>query len=185
MDKQTFNEKMETVSKILGYQWKPYEERGDNYGHLTSSGQIKISAGNADYKLKGRIQFSSCYPQSKNGYPQWSYGDKIEITVSADKTPEQISRDIEKRFLPTYLKNLQIVIEKTQKADKYDADKLAAIKKVADHLQIEISENRDRLNIYPEIKEVYHIEAYSDTEVKFEVKTTPEKAIEIMDLFKK
>jgi hypothetical protein len=185
MEKQAFNHKMEAIAKCLGYQWELYKERGDNYGHLIGSDQIKISAENGDYKLKGRIQFSSCYPQPKSGYAEYDYRDRIEITVSVDKTSEQIARDIQKRFLPAYLTNLQIIFERTQKSDKYEADKLATIKKVADHLQVEVPKDRDRLSIFPDMKEIYHIEAYSDTEVKFEIKTTPERAIEIIEILKK
>ena len=108
---------------------------------------------------------------------------KTEITVARTKTCEQISRDVQKRFLPTYLINLREVNGKIQEVECYEAKKSAIIKKVADYLGEEV---RNNSQIFPEkIKEIYKIEGESDEFVRFEVqRCTPEKAIKVIELLK-
>ena len=65
----------------------------DNEGH-----QIDISA------RDGRLTISGIYPRARNVYDCLPYNrQRPHITVSRDKTPQQIAHDIARRFWPAYV----------------------------------------------------------------------------------
>ena len=181
MEKQIFNEKMKEVAELLGYTYEEKDDTWSNHGYLIGQSEIKISVRNDNYSHRGRIAFSSIYPRGKGGY--WAYSrDAIEITVAESKTPKQITRDIQKRFLPVYLENLKKVIEANQQADDYEARKLATIKKVADYLGEEIKADW----IYPTVEEIYKIQSDGNGFLQLEIRhCTPEKAIDIIEVLRK
>lgn len=181
MEKAEFNEKMEAVAGLLSLTWAAQADPWTLHGYLVGQSQIKISARNDDYSHKGRIAFFSFYPRGKSNYG-YSSGH-IEITVAEDKTPEQITKDLQRRFLPAYLENLKKVIEANQQADDYETWKLATIKKVADYLGDKIGDNN---SIYPAIKEIYRIRPDGGGYLQFEIRQcTPEKVIEIIEILRK
>ena len=178
MERQSFSEKMRKVAELLNYNWDESDAWG-NHGYLVGLYGVKILVRSDDFR--NRIRFSPVFPSRVEKC--YFIDNKTEITVAGTKTCEQISRDVQKRFLPTYLINLQEVNGKIQEAKCYEAKKLATIKKVADYLGEEV---RNNSQIFPgRIKEIYKIESESDEFVGFEVQCcTPGKAIKVIELLK-
>lgn len=84
----------------------------------------------AHYMHKGRIFVSGSWPRTAGG--DQITGDDVvswddrkagkgrpSITVSQDKTPEQIAKDIERRLLPLYVPLFKLVAERVRKQDDY------------------------------------------------------------------
>ncbi len=161
-----------------GWTWNnlDHEERpmkGD--GYLIGPNDEKISV---RYDIwHNRISISSVYPHNRS-----SYGKAINITVSPTKTPKQIARDLEKRFLHLYLPELAAHRDRIKKADEYEANKTAMMQKIADYLGVEIHE---RGNLYPlHVMEVYCIEPQNEDTVKFSVECSAEQAIKVFEVLK-
>ena len=178
MERQSFNEKMRKVAELLNYNWEE-SDSWDDYGYLVGLYGVKISVRRDSFR--NRIRFNPVFPGV--GENCYIIDNKTEITVAGTKTGEQISRDVQKRFLSTYLINLQEMNRKSQEVKCYEAKKSATIKKVADYLGKEV---RNNSQIFPEkIKEIYKIEGESDEFVRFKVqRCTPEKAIKVIELLK-
>ena len=170
MSKNQFNEKMIEVAKILGMTWEGGLSKWNTSGNFRGENQVNIWARNA----KGKINFSSCYPTKV------MYRDRVEIGVSEDKTPEQIAKDIQRRFLPTYLVNLKEAKAQIEVHNNYEAAKQANIEKIATYFGEQLWEGRTC--IYPKVKEIDKIEALNDCLIKFTVEGSPELAIQIIEL---
>ena len=79
----------------------------------------------------GRLTISGIWPTDARGYPhtpQYPYGESI--TVSLDKSPEQIARDLTRRFLPAYLPLWEEQKRKAKDSDKYVAEKARALARI-------------------------------------------------------
>ncbi len=193
MEKQAFYSKMNEVAKGLGMKMEEYPERYDNFCYLVGEDEIKICVSNGDYpkNAESKLRIYSSYPHSKTR-ALWSHEHNIEIGVSSTKTPEQIAHDIERRFLPAYLTNLEIIKAWNKRDDDYIEGKANTIKKVADHFGWELA-GQDKNLCYTQFMDenekdpfegLHRVEAYDDKKVRFEIIVTPEKAIEIIDLLK-
>ena len=189
MEKEVFSEKMKSVANILGYQWELKQEWSNNAGYLIGPNQAKIWVRNDEYVIKERIEFNPCYPETQKGrfgkvYQRYDEKGRMKITVSENKTPEQIARDIQKRFLPPYLEKLQKAVIHIQKIDEYETKKMACLKKVADYLGEDVATpSLKNPRIYSSsVKGLYVITADSNMMIRFEVEVTPEKAIEIIKI---
>ena len=177
MSKNQFNKKMTEVAKILGLTWEGRTDTWNNSGHLTGENQVKIWVNSKEGSQK--ISFGSCYPSKV------LYRDRVEIGVSEDKSPEQIAKDIQRRFLPTYLVNLKEAKAQIEVHSNYEAAKQANIELVATPFGYDLC-GHDRDTIWPwDIKEISKIKAYTDKTVKlFEVECSPDLAIRIINLVK-
>ncbi len=80
--------------------------RWNKWAHFIGSDGQEIRVQNGDYKTKGRFDFSGCFPRNERGEYQ-HYGTAPSITVTVEKSPEQIARDIERRLMPEYLLKLK------------------------------------------------------------------------------
>ncbi|MEK7182642.1 MAG: hypothetical protein AAB694_00585 [Patescibacteria group bacterium] len=185
MDKQQFSEKIETVASILGLTWCPKKDWSDNTGELKGLGEVDIWVRNGGYQEAEKIMFSSVYPRDNKGQERSNSGQGVTIRVSETKAAEQIARDIQRRFLPEYLKNLIIVQGWIADLNQSYSQKAANLKQIADHFGLEIRENNREGVIYYSAPGIYSIEAYNATLVRMEkVDCTPEQAITIIELLK-
>ena len=178
MSKNQFNKKMTEVAKILGLTWEGRTDTWNNSGHLTGENQVKIWVNSKEGSQK--ISFGSCYPCKV------LYRDRVEIGVSEDKTPEQIAKDIQRRFLPAYLVNLKEAIAQIEVHNTYEVAKQANIEKIATYLGEELREgvNGRKDRFYSHTESISAVEAYTDKTVKFTVEFSPDKAIRIIELLK-
>jgi len=193
MEKQAFYSKMNEVAKSLGMKMEEYEERYDNFCYLVGDNEIKLCISNGNYpkNAESKLKIYPSYPRAKSG-SLWSRDHNVEINVSSVKTSEQIARDIQKRFLPAYLTNLEIIKKWNKESDDYQENKANAIKEVADHFKWELTgQDKDRCyvpfvneNEKDEFKGLYQIKAYDAENVKFELKVSPQMAIRIIELLR-
>jgi len=133
------NEKTRTlilaVCKILKF--TPVEKKDDSWHYVymdAKKGEESIHFSSGGYQMKDRIRISGSFPRTEKGesVDPYRYGEKRhEITVSLAKTPQQIARDIERRFLPRYRELFGGVVERVNKSNQYArtcAKNLEAIK---------------------------------------------------------
>ena len=105
------------------------ERDGDgNADSFRLNGDERVHIGYNSWGAKGhRLHISGCWPRSKipGDNSQFTHRDvdyKSEspsITVDANKSAEQIKRDIERRFLPAYRTLLAKCLEARDRHDQY------------------------------------------------------------------
>lgn len=194
MEKQAFYSKINEVAKVLGMTMEEYPERYDNFCYIVGENEVKICVSNGNYpkNAESKLRIFSSYPRAQKGGALWDHRHNIEINISSSKTPEQIAHDIERRFLPAYLTNLEIIKKSNKQNDDYIEGKANTIKRVSDHFGWELT-GQDKNFFYPPTIEeneidpfegLHRVEAYDDQKVRFELTVTPEKAIEIIELLK-
>ncbi len=186
METQEFKDKVTKVGEILKMQieFATDEDMHWNKRAYLIQDQRKIGIVNGDYQGKDKFHIFGVFPTTKKDGQRTYYGGDISINVSDTKTPEQIARDIERRFLPAYLPALEQSITQVLKANTYDQKRQANIQKMADYLGVEVRENL--IYVYNKNKGLNStIKAYGEDTVNFELEVTPEMAIKIFDLLKK
>ena len=185
MDKQQFNKKMLEVANILTLAWHLKEEWTSDAGELKGSNDVHIWVRSGGYQETGKIKLSSIYPHNNKGQDCARVDQRVEIRVAETKTPEQIARDIQRRFMPCYLQNLALVQKWVTSANKYADQKNNNIKQIADHFGFEVRPDGQEGVIYPNVEGIYSIQAYTTTLVCLEkVTCTPDLAIKIIELLK-
>ena len=185
MDKQQFGEKMLEVGNILGLSWHLKEEWSDNVGELKGPGDVCAWVRNGGYQNKEKIKVFGDYPRDNKGQGQANTDQRVQISVSETKTPDQIARDIQRRFLPDYLKNLAIVQGWIAEINQATDQKAANLQQIADHFGFQIRENNREGVIYHSVEGIYSIQAYSADLVRMEqVDCTPGQAIRIIEILK-
>ena len=191
MKKQGFIEKIKPVADILGYTMTMPEESYQNQAKLTQ-GNIVINIRNGGYQSEHKISISGSYPKDCHDGISYHGLKNPHINCADSKTPEQIARDIQKRFLPAYLEDLQKVIEMNTKTQQYADARYQIIKTLADLLGVE--PEKDHRNEYslrlPSQLYYRHcglqkIEVdYYGTRVDLKLELTPEQAIKVLTLLK-
>jgi hypothetical protein len=140
--REEIERKEKTTTLILGVlkilKFTPVEKEKDDLSYHVyldgENGQESIHLYSGGYQMKERIRISGNFPRTERGesVELYRYGEKRhEITVSITKTPEQIARDIQRRFLPRYRELLGGVVERVNKTNQYArtcAQNLLAIK---------------------------------------------------------
>jgi hypothetical protein len=77
-----------------------------------------------------RIEISVGYDDL---WSYWDHKDAIhKITVSADKTPAQIARDIERRLLPHYEHRFRAALERRKAREREIMDRWATVREIAE-----------------------------------------------------
>lgn len=89
------------IAAVMGYE---IDESWDAYGTMIKKGVISLHISSDRYKT-GRLRISGNLAGMHPYLPYQS--DTDEISVNINKSPESIARDIERRCLPIYLKNLE------------------------------------------------------------------------------
>ena len=117
------------------------ERDGDgNADSFRLNGDERVHIGYNSWGAKGhRLHISGCWPRSKipGDNSQFTHRDvdyKSEspsITVDANKSAEQIKRDIERRFLPAYRALLAKCLEARDRHDAYIHDCNATARTIA------------------------------------------------------
>lgn len=185
MTKQEFISKIQKVADILGYEMTVPEESFNNQAELKKD-NIWIHIRNGGYQNQNKITISGSYPRDchNQGYSH----KNLSIGCSQDKTAEQIARDIQKRFLPTYLENLQMVIE-TNKTIQRSADtKHHTIKALADFLGIpsyKDHNNEYSLPIWNVLPGLRSLEvSYDGTEINMKLELTLDQTLQVLAILK-
>lgn len=188
-DIQKLDEKVKEVGAHLGLKFdEEYpltRENGWNYYAHLKNGHAFLTFQYGGYHHPNRWEVSGGFPSYK-GQSTGPYGKNFSITLSGEKTPEKIAKDIKSRLMLGYLPALEKAEKALAEAIKYHTGKLESIRKVARFLGVD-EPTEDRQVIYPSsnipgLAGVYKIESYDENEIKFEVKTTPEKTIKILTL---
>lgn len=183
MEKETFIEKLSKVAKILGYRFSI----NDNFAELKQE-DISIWIENGAYSSRDKIHIWGSYPVDYHG-DYSSYGIReISINCSPNKTPEQIARDIQRRFLPIYLENLQKTLEHNKTIQENADKKYHAVKILAGLLgkaPAKDHKNHYTINGYNTIDCLRDLEISHDgSEIGMELKLSLNKAVRILRVLK-
>jgi len=107
-----------SIAAALGWSVEQPHEGSANYFRLISPDGVVISMSIGGYAFKGRISFGCAYPWHQTdqyGGTRHTFQRDFDrslaynvapwdgITVADTKSPEQIAKDINRRFLPVYL----------------------------------------------------------------------------------
>lgn len=143
MTQEQFQTLAETVAKQLGY----VVEDCDNFRRAGDDTQCKIKDPNSDkafyfyyggWKNEGRLKAYGIYPRNHKGQLDTSGLEHTSITMSPAKTPEQIAKDLQRRFFPEYNSNYDTVVERNRRALEYDQEKDYMLEIVAKALGVNI-----------------------------------------------
>ena len=111
------------VCKVSGFTPEMKNDDSWNYACVNAhKGDESLYFTSCGYPLKDRIAISGNFPRTDKGerIDPYEYNEeRHEISVSIAKTPEQIARDIERRFLPRYRELLRRVKEKVAQSNEY------------------------------------------------------------------
>jgi hypothetical protein len=150
----------------------------------------------ASGKDKNRISISGVWPHRKAHtqvvpsalYPQQ---EAPSITVSADKTPEQIAGDIEKRFLPVYLPMWEACYQRGQELNAAEDKELSAKEEITAVLDCKLSDRErepgNRIGRYSSLPgSMYIQDIYVGTgTVSLDIRSIPhDLAIKVLKLLK-
>lgn len=175
--KEEFLKKTEDIGAYLNLKPEPVTW---NYNaiYLMGENNIKIFIRETRH---GIIEISGIYPRTKKGELLVTHNIKKPlISASLKRNAIDIARDIQRRFMPLYLQALEQVVMRNKEYDDYTDKKVNNIKKIAEHFGFDYNENR----ALTRLQSVYCVESYNEKNVKFEVITTPEIAIKIIELLK-
>ena len=132
---EDFHAKVHRIATALFYKVlvdpepNKYEHRA---GLRSEAGDEGLSISNGGYSYKDRIVVRGYYPPDFKGHYHTSGRDQpSDITDAETKTAEEIVRDIKRRFLPAYLKQLQEVRQRNTEAKASFDFKESALKRLA------------------------------------------------------
>ena len=184
---KVMDDRVREIGKHLGMELDEKEcakERYWNYLANLKNGNKVICLSTGQYKFKDRWHISGSFPRDNKNQSQTEYNVKLpDITVAMNKTPEKVAKDIKARLLPKYEAQLAKVLVRIESSNKYHADKLACVQKIAGFLNVEVPTDDYRMALFPQGQRgVYKIEPYSDGKVKFDVEVDADKAIEILKI---
>lgn len=114
MDKQQIHDKLQAVAALLGGTFAPNDHDAalvSGYITLASGSSFYAKAGG--YNFKDRLGFSPKWPSyvgadaytkhiSQRDFMPYNSPFWDGITVADSKTPEQIAKDLQRRFIPTF-----------------------------------------------------------------------------------
>jgi hypothetical protein len=187
IEKQVFIEKIQKVGDILGYTVEFPEESHGNQATLTHN-DITIRIRSGGWKSEDKIKVSGSYPHDCHSYLSNYNLKNPSINCSQDKTPEQIAKDIQRRFLPDYLEDLQKVIEINKNTQKQADAKYLVIKTIADSLGIEPKKDHTNeyiLPIWNVLSGLDKLEVSHDgTRIDLKLELTLEQTLEVLTVLK-
>jgi hypothetical protein len=197
------------IAAALNGTWEPRKNYHDSHEHDFDT-QHRILAPNGsgmclgcpdedDVKRgKNRVTISGIWPRRNPGEqvtPSSLCTDEQApvITISLSKTPEEIARDIERRFLPLYLPLWEKCSVKGQELNAAEAKELSVKEEYGAALGIELSNDSKRpgnhinLNVKLAGGAYFWSSAYvsSDGSLSFDVRNVPkETALKIIKLLR-
>ena len=188
MEKQEFQDKIETIADLLGGYWVAFPEESYNNQATLTKDNITINIQNSGYQKENKISISGSYPHDCHGGISYHDLRNPSIGCSKDKTAEQIARDIQKRFLPAYLEDLQKVLTTNKKTQEYADANYQTINTLADLLGITPEKdhrNEYFLRVYNTLQGLHGLEVnYYGSRVDMKLELTPGQAVEVLTLLK-
>ncbi len=188
MEKQEFITKIQKVADILGYVMNIPEESYQNQATLTQDNKT-ICVRNGDYGREDKIRISGSYPKDCHNQHNNYNLKNLSIGCAQDKTPEHIARDIQKRFMPDYLADLAIVIERNKDTQQRADARYNTLKTVADFIGIALKKDDYTkeviLPIWNVLPELDKLEvSYDGSRVDMKLELTLEQTIQILTVLK-
>ncbi len=95
---------------------------------------------------RGRLEIHGSFPRSDGNY-RAPRGEKHNISVSAEKSAEQIAHDIQRRLLPGYRKAYELAVKEMKEHEEQQSRQEVLAKHLADILGVEIPKH-DPLEFY-------------------------------------
>jgi len=187
-EEKAYKKKVESlisaVSKILGFTLQ--KNRDDSWRYVScdiKKGEESLHFTSGSYDVKDRIRISGNFPKTEKGeyIDPYNYRDKRhEITVSNTKTPEQIARDIERRFLTRYRELLKTVTQRVNQSNDYERTCVKHLEEIKGKKLTEEEKKQHRFGLHGEISGEFSVHGDS---ARIELHSVPvETAKKIMQL---
>ena len=113
--------KVVAAIRLDGWSYKPSTTHDYGLGSLVNPalrGELWFAG--PGWHQQNKIHISACYPKDSRGHDHIGYKEtRVSINVSAEKTAEQIAKDITRRILPEYLRQLAAINESIAKTENY------------------------------------------------------------------
>jgi hypothetical protein len=108
----------QAIASVLGASFENMDMCDQDRGHITMPDGVRFFVITGGYSYKGKVHVSPSYPQyisnehgGKRSAGQRDFDHSLHypdtgfdgINISSSKTPEQIAKDIQRRFLPVYV----------------------------------------------------------------------------------
>ena len=140
------------ASHLDGWEAQPIEE-GNNRAHITHETGATFGLTVDAYGNRERVEVYGIYPNyppretgyGSRGYPL-SGVDTPRITCALSRGPEAIARDIERRFLDSFIKCYELAVERIAADEEYLNDEEAAVSRLADILGVGLTRGEVRYN---------------------------------------
>lgn len=126
------------------------------------------------YPSKGRV--SLCAGFAKNLYQQvYGYNEKhLSLTMSAEKSPEQMAADVKRRFVPVFCELAERAVKKDAQNTAYEDDKQKTLEAVKGGKLDEYEKGRSEVSLRNLKEGVWGTARYeSNGQVKLEVSGVP------------
>jgi len=181
MVRQDFQNKMTEIANILGYRVS-FDERNNSSTLRKDRGIITVSA----HWDEERFSIYSEYPRTIKG--ECANGIKdIKITVSENKTADQIAGAILRRFLPKYLEQLSKAVGDIDRRNVTIKD----AREVAEVIGVAVSSERQErryfrtIKIYPSNIGIEVISIWSRKSIDISLHSLPlDKALKLVEFMK-
>lgn len=164
-----FDRKMSQVAKILGYSVE-LDTEGLNIARLMSEpdGDPRFYEDISIRSYDDRLSICGWYPRAKDGC--WlAHNLDSSITVTEKKTAEQVVKDMERRLLPDYRKNLATVIRNIKEYEQAGAKQEACLQELALVCGAEVNQV-DKFIWYTVRKEKVEVRVSSPDSVSLEIR---------------
>jgi hypothetical protein len=154
------------------------EPRHEQAVHLVAQDGRRISVYYNAYTK--RLEISGAWPRNQHNQPFIShYDNPPKITVSPERDPKAIGRDISRRFLPDFNEKWQIAIEAKHDHDTYLANQADVAQRIVTAWNGEKARDRDMVRVGSITTKGWygHIHIYDRT-VTMELHSVPVAAAE-------
>jgi len=185
LDVKEVSHKMKTVSKDLG--WKTHPP-SDDFNHVYMKAQVDgypssyVSFSYGQYPHDGRITVTA---YTNHDSAIYRYGEKhLSISVSATRSADQILKEIQRRFLPTFLE----IASKAEKIQMQHNEHRRRLETCLGRLKGEPLEESEKRNgkIHLSMDEIWgEVQYGSEEDVAIDVHNVPvEKASRILAILR-
>lgn len=167
------------VISLLGGEWAVDRKwlKDTNNGLMLNGPDGRALHFCVGWAAKGRLGISGSFRNGLNQHLPYDR-EKTEITVSKDKTPAQIAKDIERRLMPVYERVLARAGEMKARCDEYEKEKSRALERVREAMGGDADVRQGEVFGYKPYS--FQAKYYGEGQIKFEITLPLAKAVTVL-----
>ena len=155
------------VVAALGTGWTVQPSHWGNESHIRLFGPRgqRPHAHGGGYQMAGRVALSWDIPSELSTHAPYEMATHKRITVSADKAPTVVARDITRRLLPGLLELLARLRDRKAASDKAAAETAAYLAELAGILGARVSNMHDHSASFGTYDDGGNVEVYHNDDI--------------------